>query len=94
MLLPVGFGGIFLNNILAKNLVDNGVPVEYSQMPLAMAIPVFGMFVGLLIAVFFSYRKPRQYDLEKILPPSETVELNLNHIWVACWPSPWRWGYS
>ncbi|MFR9702761.1 Na+/H+ antiporter family protein [Aeromonas sanarellii] len=84
MLLPVGFGGIFLNNILAKNLVDNGVPVEYSQMPLAMAIPVLGMFVGLLIAVFFSYRKPRQYDLEKILAAEpETVELNLNHIWVA-----------
>lgn len=84
MLLPVGFGGIFLNNILAKNLVDNCVPVEYSQMPLAMAIPVLGMFVGLLIAVFFSYRKPRQYDLEKILAAEpETVELNLNHIWVA-----------
>lgn len=84
MLLPVGFGGIFLNNILAKNLVDNGIPVEFSQLPLAMAIPVFGMFLGLLIAVFFSYRKPRQYDLEKILAAEpETVELNLNHIWVA-----------
>ncbi|MFQ2151881.1 Na+/H+ antiporter family protein [Aeromonas sanarellii] len=84
MLLPVGFGGIFLNNILAKNLIDNGVPVEYSQMPLAMAIPVLGMFLGLLVAVFFSYRKPRQYDLEKILAAEpETVELNLNHIWVA-----------
>ncbi|WP_323954676.1 Na+/H+ antiporter family protein [Aeromonas caviae] len=84
MLLPVGFGGIFLNNILAKNLVDNGVPVEFSQLPLAMAIPVFGMFLGLLIAVFFSYRKPRQYDLEKILAAEpETVALNLNHIWVA-----------
>lgn len=84
MLLPVGFGGIFLNNILAKNLIDNGVLVEHSQLPLAMAIPVLGMFVGLLIAVFFSYRKPRQYDLEKILAAEpETVDLNLNHIWVA-----------
>lgn len=84
MLLPVGFGGIFLNNILAKNLIDNGVSVEHSQLPLAMAIPVLGMFVGLLIAVFFSYRKPRQYDLEKILAAEpETVDLNLNHIWVA-----------
>ncbi len=81
MLLPVGFGGIFLNNILAKNLIDNGVPVEHSQLPLAMAIPVLGMFVGLLIAVFFSYRKPRQYDLEKILAAEpETVDLNLNHL--------------
>lgn len=84
MLLPVGFGGIFLNNILAKNLIDNGVPVELSQLPMAMAIPVLGMFCGLLIAVFFSYRKPRQYDLDKILAAEpETVELNLNHIWVA-----------
>ncbi|MBQ4671944.1 Na+/H+ antiporter family protein [Aeromonas dhakensis] len=84
MLLPVGFGGIFLNNILAKSLIDNGVPVELSQLPMAMAIPVLGMFCGLLIAVFFSYRKPRQYDLEKILAAEpETVELNLSHIWVA-----------
>ena len=84
MLLPVGFGGIFLNNILAKNLIDNGVPVEFSQLPLAMAIPVLGMFIGLLVAVFITYRKPRQYDLEKILAAEpETVELNLNHIWVA-----------
>ncbi|MFM5586934.1 Na+/H+ antiporter family protein [Aeromonas rivipollensis] len=84
MLLPVGFGGIFLNNILAKNLIDNGVAVEFSQLPLAMAIPVLGMFIGLLVAVFFSYRKPRQYDLEKILAAEpETVELNLSHIWVA-----------
>jgi putative amino acid transporter len=84
MLLPVGFGGIFLNNILAKNLIDNGVAVEHSQLPLAMAIPVFGMFIGLLIAVFFSYRKPRQYDVDKILAAEpETVDLNLNHIWVA-----------
>ena len=84
MLLPVGFGGIFLNNILAKNLIDNGVAVEFSQLPLAMAIPVLGMFVGLLVAVFITYRKPRQYDLEKILAAEpETVELNFNHIWVA-----------
>ncbi|MGH1408088.1 MAG: Na+/H+ antiporter family protein [Aeromonas sp.] len=84
MVLPVGFGGIFLNNILAKNLIDNGVPVTTSQIPLAMAIPVAGMVLGLLIAVFISYRKPRQYDLAKILDAEpEAVELNLTHIWVA-----------
>ena len=84
MLLPVGFGGIFLNNILAKNLIDNGVQVELGQLPMAMAIPVLGMFVGLLIAVFITYRKPRQYDMDKILAAEpESVELNLNHIWVA-----------
>ncbi|ATP10174.1 MULTISPECIES: Na+/H+ antiporter family protein [Aeromonas] len=84
MLLPVGFGGIFLNNILAKNLIDNGVPVELGQLPMAMAIPVLGMFLGLLVAVFITYRKPRQYDMDKILAAEpESTELNLNHIWVA-----------
>ncbi|MFM5615013.1 Na+/H+ antiporter family protein [Aeromonas veronii] len=84
MVLPVGFGGIFLNNILAKNLIDNGVPITTSQIPLAMAMPVAGMVLGLLIAVFISYRKPRQYDLAKILDAEpEAVELNLTHIWVA-----------
>ncbi|MFM5461604.1 Na+/H+ antiporter family protein [Aeromonas veronii] len=84
MVLPIGFGGIFLNNILAKNLIDNGVPITTSQIPLAMAIPVAGMVLGLLIAVFISYRKPRQYDLAKILDAEpEAIELNLTHIWVA-----------
>ncbi|MEV3815556.1 Na+/H+ antiporter family protein [Aeromonas salmonicida] len=84
MLLPVGFGGIFLNNILAKNLIDNGVLVELGQLPMAMAIPVLGMFLGLLVAVFITYRKPRQYDMDKILAAEpESTELNLNHIWVA-----------
>jgi predicted histidine transporter YuiF (NhaC family) len=67
MLLPVGFGGIFLNEILLKNLVTNGVQAVSSQLPLAMAIPVFGMFLGLLIATLFTYRKKRVYDVSKIL---------------------------
>ncbi|MGL5038770.1 MAG: Na+/H+ antiporter family protein [Aeromonas sp.] len=84
MVLPIGFGGIFLNNILAKNLIDNGVHITSSQIPLAMAIPVFGMFLGLLVAVFISYRKPREYDMAKILEAEpEAVQLNLTHIWVA-----------
>ncbi len=32
----------------------------------AMGIPALGMVVGLLVAVFISYRKKRVYDLEKI----------------------------
>lgn len=65
MLVPVGFGAIFLNDILGHNINTFGKPygfeISYDQIPTAMAIPVFGMFVGLLIAVFFSYRKPREY---------------------------------
>ena len=65
MLIPVGFGAIFLNDILGQNINTFGEPlgfqIDYYQIPSAMAIPVFGMFVGLLIAVFYSYRKPREY---------------------------------
>jgi len=65
MLVPVGFGAIFLNDILGQNINTFGKPygfqISYDQIPAAMAIPVFGMFVGLLIAVFYSYRKPRIY---------------------------------
>ncbi len=84
MFLPVGFGGIFLNQILLKNLVDNGVTAVSGQLPIAMAIPVFGMFIGLLIAIFFSYKKKRVYDVSKILEvEAEAKELNYFHIFIA-----------
>ncbi len=84
MMLPIGFGGIFLNNILLANLVDNGVAVSKSMLPTAMAIPVGGMFLGLLVAVFISYRKPRQYDESKILAVEpEHIQINFAHIAIA-----------
>lgn len=58
---PVGFGNIYLTQILAGNLHDNGLDIAPALMPAALALPVFGMFVGLLWAVFWSYRKPRVY---------------------------------
>ncbi|NAX37706.1 sodium:proton antiporter, partial [Vibrio sp. V27_P1S3P104] len=43
MILPIGFGGIFLNNILLKNLRDNGLEhVTASQVPIAMLLPGLG----------------------------------------------------
>lgn len=66
MFLPVGFGGIFLNDILLANVAKGGVDVAGINVSEAMLIPAIGMLVGLLIAVFFSYRKKRVYDLAKI----------------------------
>lgn len=66
MLLPVGFGAIFLNELLMGNInkvgAAYGLQVERWMMPAAMALPVAGMVVGTLVAVFVSYRKPRQYQ--------------------------------
>ena len=61
MVLPYGFGGIYLYSILHKNLVDNGLQIVNTSVPVAMIIPALGMFIGLLIAVFFSYKKQRTY---------------------------------
>lgn len=65
MLLPVGFGAIFLNELLMGNInkvgAAYGLHVDAWMMPAAMSIPVFGMLCGTLFAIFVSYRKPRQY---------------------------------
>ncbi|WP_105215925.1 Na+/H+ antiporter family protein [Pseudoalteromonas sp. T1lg22] len=62
MVLPYGFGGIYLYNILHLNLVENALVIDKSAVPQAMIIPAIGMFVGLLVAVFISYRRKREYN--------------------------------
>lgn len=65
MLLPVGFGKIFIESILVKNInvagASLGIQTNVAQVSLAMLIPVIGMILGLLTAVFITYRKPRNY---------------------------------
>ncbi len=65
MFLPVGFGSIFLNEILLANVAKSGADIEGINVSHAMLIPAIGMLTGLLIAMF-SYRKPRTYDLTKV----------------------------
>lgn len=71
MLLPVGFGAIFLNDILLANLNSVGEPlgleITRGMVPLAMAIPVGGMALGLVVALLWSYRRPREYQVEDIV---------------------------
>ena len=61
MFIPYGFGDIYLNQIMLKNVGEAGVDVSNISVTKAMAIPALGMVVGLLTAIFISYRKPRQY---------------------------------
>lgn len=60
ILLPYGFGLIF-HEILATQMELAGMPIDMADIPQAMALPVAGLFLGLVVAVFVSYRKPRDY---------------------------------
>ncbi len=83
MVLPVGFGGIFLNDILLSNLTSNGLDATSGQIPAAMAIPALGMVIGLIIA-FFSYRKPREYNEDILLKAEpELGVINWRHVTIA-----------
>tara|TARA_R110002012_G_scaffold91312_1_gene222444 strand:+ start:850 stop:2196 length:1347 start_codon:yes stop_codon:yes gene_type:complete len=89
MLLPVGFGAIFLNDILLANLNSAGEPlgleITRAMVPMAMAIPVGGMAVGLMLALLWSYRRPRHYqapvianaNMAKVNVPAKPHKLGL-----------------
>lgn len=72
MLLPFGFGGIYLNEILLPNIATNGLTVGDVNIVQIMAIPALGMVVG-LIAAFIHYRKPRTYDTIALGPTDYEV---------------------
>ncbi|CUA87158.1 Predicted histidine transporter YuiF, NhaC family [Gulbenkiania indica] len=76
MLFPVGFGDIFLKQILLGNIIKAGMDVSGVNVMHAMAIPAAGMVLGLLLAVFVSYRRPRHYVLGKI----ENAERTHTHV--------------
>ncbi len=63
MFLPVGFGGIFLKEVLLANVAKGGVDVSGLSVMQAMMIPAAGMLFGLLVAILFTYRKKRVYQL-------------------------------
>ncbi len=60
IVIPAGFGLIF-QGLLADNMVQNGMHVSINEVWKSTWILGLGMFVGLLVAIFISYRKPREY---------------------------------
>lgn len=74
MFLPVGFGSIFLNEILLKNIQEAGLDTTNINVMQAMAIPAAGMFIGLLVAVFITYRRPRAYVDKPIIGQDPAAE--------------------
>ncbi len=58
--IPAGFGLIF-QGLIADNMTQNGMPIVKTQVWHYSWLLGFAMFVALLIAVFVTYRKPREY---------------------------------
>lgn len=94
MALPIGFGLIFQEGLLLQTLLDSGFqalidrgemsPLAVADIAKYMVIPAAGMVIGLLVAVFFSYRKPREYDAVKTLETEpEHAALDRRRIAVA-----------
>ena len=74
MWIPIGFGNIFLNDILLGNLETAGLDTSDINIFTTMTIPALGMVVGLLIAVFFTYRRPRAYVDKPITVGTDAAE--------------------
>jgi len=79
ILLPYGFGFIF-HEILVTQMNLAGLSINMSDIPKAMALPVLGLFVGLLIAIFISYRKPREYEDKQIGVVEEVIVVKTRNI--------------
>lgn len=84
MLIPAGFGQIFIENILVKNINQAGQPFNLvtntAQVTQAMFIPVLGMIAGLLLALFVTYRKPRVYVEDRPEPTADDIEARVANV--------------
>ena len=69
--IPVGFGLIF-QNIIRDQMIANGMEITTGMVTSVMWIAAIGMILGLLVAVFITYRKPRDYKNKTI----EEIEEN------------------
>jgi len=75
ILLPYGFGLLF-HEIIEKQMGLAGLAIDMADIPKAMAIPVGGMAIGLAVAGFISYRKPRGYNEQDTKIIEETPKKN------------------
>ncbi|WP_042478509.1 Na+/H+ antiporter family protein [Bacillus ndiopicus] len=71
IMIPAGFGLIF-HGIIADEMKASGMEIPISSVTYSMLIPGIGMIVGLLFAVFISYRKDR------VVSSSEEAGLSFN----------------
>ncbi|MDU4890158.1 MAG: Na+/H+ antiporter family protein [Clostridium sp.] len=84
MAIPIGFGLIF-QNIIRDQMIANGIDATTKLVISTMWIPAIAMITGLLIAVFITYRKPRNYKdtaIEEIAEEAIDEKMTRKH-WSA-----------
>lgn len=81
--IPVGFGELF-HKLLATNIIEAGLEMNAKDIPQTMLLPVIGMVVGLLVAIFISYRKPRQYKNIAVNEENDEQTYSVSGIIFAC----------
>ncbi len=77
IMIPAGFGLIF-QSLIADNMVQNGVEVLKNDIWKSTWVLGLGMFIGLLIAIFISYSKPRVYKNAEIKEQNNKTDLTLH----------------
>lgn len=87
LLIPYGFGDVYLNQILLASANDVGKSLGFvataSMAPKAMFFPVMGIIAGMLFAVFITYRKPRQYKDLPVLTTTTKSDKPINKLQIA-----------
>ena len=58
--IPFGFGSIFMG-LISQNLTDNGWAAEVGDVAKVNWILALAMLIGLLLAIFVTYGRPREY---------------------------------
>ncbi len=81
--IPAGFGLIF-QGLIAENISQNGMQVNVPEIWKANWFLALAMITGLLIAVFITYRKPREYkdtaiDIADEAENFQNQKFNKNH---------------
>ncbi|MFD2045290.1 Na+/H+ antiporter family protein [Ornithinibacillus salinisoli] len=85
IMIPAGFGLLF-HGIIVDGMVQNGSALTKGEAAFAMLIPGSGMILGLLIAIFITYRKDRDTSTGPLEGKENQEELtvvtfNAKHGW-------------
>ena len=83
MTIPMGFGEIFLDNILLHHLSVNGLTMPLHSIIVALLVPVAGMSIGLIVALFH-YRHPRTYRDADVRRLQRVHSASKKNLYVTC----------